>query len=423
LPGSTSPTPARSTARSRSCSVCSPACGFPRARLRIRLDGGFAGPEIFEFLEAEGAATTPRGCQVSIIRWPGLRHGSSRADEAQEAGHRPDAAGDGQGVMRAAALALAVGLLATSAATEAQQPGGSHRLGLLAGGSVAATAFVRAAVLAGLADLGYREGQNVALVERYADGRFERLPELAAELVGLKVDVLLTSTTPATLAAKRATSAIPIVVVTGGDLVGAGVVRSLARPEGNVTGLSFLGTELSVKQMELLKQIAPAAQRLALLANGSIQPEVLFFREMALAAPGLGVSVRFVDAKGLSDYEAAFAAMSRERVEGLVVAPNLINLEHRKTIVSLAAKARLPAVYQSREFADSGGLVSYGINRSDFFRRAAVHVAKILKGARPADLPIEQPTRFELVVNLRAARALGLVIPAPVLARVDTVIE
>jgi ABC-type uncharacterized transport system substrate-binding protein len=308
----------------------------------------------------------------------------------------------------------------------AAQPGGRvHRLGLLAGGSADATAFVRSALVAGLDELGYHEGRAVILIERYADGKFERLPELAvaAELVQLKVHIILTSTTPATLAAKRATSTIPIVVVTSGDLLGAGIVSSLARPGVNVTGLSFLGTELAVKQMDLLSQIAPGIRRLVFLGNRAIQPERLFFAAMERAAPGLNVSVRFVDANGPADYEAAFAVMVRERVDGIIVAPNVIYLGNRKAIVELAAKARVPAVYHSREFAESGGFISYGINRPAFFRHAAVYVDKILKGAQPADLPIEEPTQFELVINLKTAKALGIVIPQPLLLGMDPVIE
>jgi putative ABC transport system substrate-binding protein len=314
-------------------------------------------------------------------------------------------------------------LLVLPLAAQPQSTAAVHQIGFLAGSSAVATAFVRATVVAGLEDLGYHEGQNVVLVERYANGQFERLPELAAELVRLKLDVLLTSTTPATLAAMKATSSIPVVVVTGGDLVGAGIVASLARPGGNVTGLSFLGTELAVKQMDLLKQVAPTIRSVALLANRSVQPELLFFREMQRAAPGLGVSVKFVDAKGAADYEAAFAMLVRDRVEGLVVTPNLTNLDNRQTIVDRAARARVPAVYQSHEFAQSGGLISYGINRPEFFRRAAGFVDRILKGAKPADLPVEQPTKFELVINLKTAKALGLTIPSAVLARADEVIQ
>jgi putative ABC transport system substrate-binding protein len=318
---------------------------------------------------------------------------------------------------------IALVLVAAPPSVEAQASGKVHRVGLLAGGSAAATAFVRTAIVEGLHELGYREGQTVILFERYADGKFERLPQLAAELVRLKVDVILTSTTPATLAAKGATPTIPIVVVTSGDLVGSGVVTNLARPGGNVTGLSFLGTELAVKQMDLLKQVAPTIRKLVFLGNRAIQAEVLFFEAMERAAPELGVSVKFVDAKGPSDYEAAFAGMAREQVEGLVVAPNLIYLENRQAIVDLAAKGRLPAVYQSREFAESGGLISYGINRPAFFRRAAIYVDKILKGVKPIDLPIEQPTQFELVINMKTAKALGVSISPALRLRVDQAIE
>jgi putative ABC transport system substrate-binding protein len=323
---------------------------------------------------------------------------------------------------------LAVGmavllLVAARLAVEAQPGGKMHTVGLLAGGTSAGTAFVRMAVVEGLNDLGYREGQTMVLAERYADGEFERLAQLATELVRLNPDVILTSTTPATLAAKRATSTIPIVVVTSGDLVGAGVVTSLARPGGNVTGLSFLGTELAVKQMELLKQLAPSIRHLAFLGNKAIRPEVLFFAAMERAAPELGLTVKFVDAKVPSDYEAAFTRIAREHLEGLVVAPNLVYIETRKTIIDFAAKARLPAVYQSREFADAGGLISYGINRPAFFRRAAIYVDKILKGVKPADLPIEQPTQFELVINTKTAKALNLSLPPSLRWRADHILE
>ena len=316
-----------------------------------------------------------------------------------------------------------LGLLNLPLVAEAQPAAAVYRIGLLAGGSAAATAFVRVAILGGLNDLGYREGETLLVVERYADGQFGRLHELAAELVRLKVDVILASTTPAALAAKAATTTIPIVVVTGGDLVGAGVVATLARPGGNVTGLSFLGTELVVKQMELLKRVAPAIRNVAFLGNGAIQTEVLFYKGMERAAPELGVSTRFADARTLPDFEAAFAGMTRDRVQGLVVAPNVSYIANRQAIVNLAAKARLPAVYQSREFAESGGLLSYGIDRPAFFRRSAVYVDKILRGAKPGDLPIEQPTKFELAINLKTAKGLGLTIPPSLLQRADQVIE
>jgi putative ABC transport system substrate-binding protein len=324
------------------------------------------------------------------------------------------------GVIVVAAL---LGLLTLPLQAWAQSGAQAHRIGFLSGASAAGTAFVRSAVMAGLDELGYREGQSVILIERYADGHFERLPALANELVQAKVEVLLTSTTPAALAAKRATSTIPIVVVTSGDLVGSGVVTNLARPEGNVTGLSFLGTELAVKQMEILKEIAPRIRRITFLANRAIEAEVLFFQTMEQRAPRLGVSVTFADAKGRSDYEGAFARIAREGTDGLVVAPNVINLEHRLAIVELAARARLPAVYQSREFAEAGGLISYGVNRPRFFRRAATYVDKIVKGTKPHDLPIEQPSQFELVINAKTARSLGLSIPQSLRLQADEILD
>jgi ABC-type uncharacterized transport system substrate-binding protein len=225
------------------------------------------------------------------------------------------------------------------------------------------------------------------------------------------------------LAAKRATGAIPIVTVTGGDAVGAGLVASLAHPGGNVTGLSFLGTELAVKQMEILTQIVRAASRLALIANPGVPPEVNFFREMEQAAPGLGVHVSFVAVRTSEDYRAAFATLTRDRVDGLVVAASLQTHDHWEQIIDLAARHRLAAIYAYRRFAEAGGLLSYGINPRDFFGRAATYVDKILMGAKPADLPIEQPTKFELVINLKTAKALGLAIPQSVLIRAEEVIQ
>jgi putative ABC transport system substrate-binding protein len=284
-------------------------------------------------------------------------------------------------------------------------------------------ATTRDAVVAGLGDLGYREGENVLLEERYANGRFDRLPVLAAELVGKPVDVILTQTTAAAQAAKRATATIPIVVVTSGDLVGIGVVQSLARPGGNVTGLSFLGTELAVKQLELLREVAPGTTRVAFLASRAFPPEVVFFREMERGAPHLGLSTRFVETTTAPDYPALFAEMVREGANAVVVAPGQANFASWRQIIALAARHRLPTMYPGREFTEAGGLVSYFINRSEFYRRAAYFVDRILKGAKPSDLPIEQPTTFELVINVRTARGLGLVVPASLLARTDRVIQ
>jgi putative ABC transport system substrate-binding protein len=318
---------------------------------------------------------------------------------------------------------LALGLLTMSVAAPAQPGARVPRIGFLAGGSASTVATTRDAVVGALGDLGYRDGESMVLEERYADGRLDRLPALAGELVRRRVDVILTQTTAAVQAAKRATPTIPIVVVTSGDLVGAGVVQSLARPGGNVTGLSFLGTELAVKQLELLREIAPGATRVGFLTSRAFPPEALFFREMEQAAPRLGLSVRSVETTTTPDYPAAFAEMVRQGVDGLVVAPGNLNFASWRRIVDLAARHGLPAIYPGREFVDAGGLVSYFIDRSEFYRRAALFVDKILRGIRPADLPIEQPTTFELVINLRTARSLGLTVPPSLLARTDRVVQ
>lgn len=235
--------------------------------------------------------------------------------------------------------------------------------------------------------------------------------------------MIFAQTTPAALAAKRATATIPIVIPSSGDAVRAGLVASLARPGGNVTGLQFLGPEVAVKQMELLKQAVPKAARLALLGRFDVSPEVAFFREMERQAPRLGATVRFVEAKTAADHQAAFATMVKERVEGLVVASTISNHEPWRQVVELAARHRIPTIYSGRMWAEAGGLMSYFTDRKDLFRRAAGYVDRILKGANPADLPMEQPTKFELVINAKTARALGLALPPALLLRADQVIE
>jgi putative ABC transport system substrate-binding protein len=318
-------------------------------------------------------------------------------------------------------VVLTVGL--TLAPLAAQTPSRAFRVGFLSGYSAAGARPVRSILADALRDLGYREGANLLFVERYADGRLERLPVLARELVQVQVDVITTQTTPAALAAKQATRTIPIVNVTSGDAVGSGLVASLARPGGNVTGLSFLGTELAVKQMELLKQVAPNSKHVALLGNPGIRPELGFFREMERAGPGLDIRVRFVEATTSGDYEAALATITQHHVDGLVVAPSIANHDDWREIVILAARRRLPTIYPFREFTEVGGLVSYGFNRREFWGRAAVYVDKILNGARPADLPVEQPTKFELVINMKTAKALGLTIPQSLVVRADEIIQ
>ncbi|MBI4629804.1 MAG: ABC transporter substrate-binding protein [Candidatus Rokubacteria bacterium] len=314
-------------------------------------------------------------------------------------------------------------LLAAPRAARAQPAGKARHIGFLSSGFATAGADLRQAVVDGLADFGYREGQNAIFHDRYAEGRFERLPALAAELVRLRVDVIITQTTSAALAAKRATPTVPIVAVAASDLVGTGVVASLARPGGNVTGLSFLGTEVAVKQMQLLKEITPAATRLAFLASRAFEAPSVTFRELERAAPALGVSVRFVETTLRPDYPAVFAAMARDGVTGLVVASGLFNNPAWGRIVELAARDRLPAIYAARPWVEAGGLASYGYNRAEFTRQAGRYVDRIFKGAKPADLPIEQPTKFELVLNQKTAQALGLTLPQGLLLRADEVLQ
>lgn len=320
--------------------------------------------------------------------------------------------------------ALTVLVLALGAASSGAQPAGKlHRIGFLSGYSAVGAAPIRAILVEALAGLGYREGRDIVLVERYADGKLERLPPLARDLLREGVDVITTQTTPAALAAKGADSRVPIVNITSGDAVGSGLVPNLARPGGNVTGLSFLGVELAVKQMELLRELAPSVSHIGLLANPGIRPEQNFFREMERAAASQGVRVSFIEASTSRDYDAAFMTIAQKRIDGLVVAPSVANHDEWQKVVVLSAKFRLPTIYPYRDFVDAGGLLSYGFNRREFYGRAAVYVDKILKGANAGDLPIEQPSRFELIVNVPTVRNLGLNVPGDMLLRANSVIQ
>jgi putative ABC transport system substrate-binding protein len=275
----------------------------------------------------------------------------------------------------------------------------------------------------GFRELGYVEGETIALEVRWAEGRYERMPELVAEMVRLKVDVLVVAATPGALAAKKATTTIPVVMVGVGDPVGSGLVASLARPGGNLTGLSLLTPEISGKRLQLLKEVVPKVSRVAVLRNPNNQIHAVFWQETQGAARKLGVQLQALEVRGPEDFDGAFRASTRERAGALFVFDDGLTLGYRTWIVALAAKARLPAIYGFREFPDVGGLMSYGANFPDLFRRTAAYVDKILKGAKPADLPVEQPTRFEMVVNLKAAKALKLTIPQSVLIRADQVIQ
>ena len=310
-------------------------------------------------------------------------------------------------------VACAGGLCAALLGAEAQQAGKVPRVGFLWTGSPELTTRTLDAFRQGLRDAGYVEGTNIAIEHRWAADVVQRLPDLASELVRSKVDIVVTQGTPAAQAAKRATTTIPIVMAISGDAVATGLVASLAHPGGNITGLTLL-PELIGKRLELLKEAIPKARRIAVIVDEG---------PSAAAARALGSQLQILEVRGRSDFEKVFEAATKARAEALVVSQSPILRFHLKPFVDLAAKHRLPAIYQRREFAEAGGLMAYGPRDADLFRRAAVYVDKVLKGAKPADLPVEQPMRLELVINLRTAKALGLTIPPSVLARADEVIQ
>ena len=313
-------------------------------------------------------------------------------------------------------------LLAAPLAAQVPQAGSGPRVGFLfyraPGRSPELDAFRQ-----GLRDLGYIEGQNVTIEYRFASGQLGRLPELAAELVRLKPDVILAPGTPASLAAKRATSTIPIVFAGVADAVGSGLVATLARPGGNATGLTSISAALGGKRLELLKVLVPKATRVAVLYNPTDQSNVLVLAEIQESSRALGLTLQPLAVREPGEFEAAFAAMPREHVQALFVAAGALTTENRKRLVGLAAKSRIPAMWGERQFVEAGGLMSYAVNFYDEVRRAATYVDKILKGAKPADLPVEQPTMFELIINLRTAKALGQTVPPSLLSRADQIIE
>jgi len=318
---------------------------------------------------------------------------------------------------------LGISVLGAPLAAEAQQTGKVYRIGYLSAGSSTSNPRVLESFRQGLRELGWIEGQNIVIEYRWAEGRFDRLPDLAAELVRLKVDVIVGAPTPAVLAAKNATALIPIVGVSLTEPVGVGLIASLARPGGNVTGVSYsVGTDIFGKDLELLKEAIPKVRRVAVLSNpdGPVQP--LTISNIKEAARSLGLQLQIVEARGPGDFDGAFAAMARERAGALLVVTDPVFIPHRARLVNLAAKNRLPSIFTQRADVEAGGLMSYGPNFADMYRRAATYVDKILKGAKPADLPVEQPTKFELVINLKTAKALGLTIPRSLLARADEVV-
>jgi putative ABC transport system substrate-binding protein len=327
------------------------------------------------------------------------------------------------GLSLRAVTVVVLALLAGPLTAEAQQARKVPRIGYLTGSSVEIEKSWLAAFQQGLRELGYVEGKSIVIEQRYGAGRSERLPELAAELVRLEVDVLVVGGEAATLAAKKATSAIPIVMVSVADPVGIGLVASLAHPGGNVTGLSDLHADLVPKRLQLLKEVVPSASRVAVLLNPVNPSHPLQLKDLQAAAPALGVTILAFKVKGPDDIDRAFTIIRKERPGGLLVLGDRMLGTHRRRIIGLAVKSRLASIHTLRGWVEAGSLMSYGANFSDLYRRLATYVDKILKGAKPADLPVEQPTRFELVINLKTAKALGLTIPPSVLLRADQVIE
>jgi putative ABC transport system substrate-binding protein len=319
----------------------------------------------------------------------------------------------------AIALTFALG----GAVAQAQQPKKVPRIGYLSGVSPSAISDRTEAFRQGLRELGYVDGKNIVIEWRYAEGKPDRLPTLAAELVRLKVDIIVSLSASVTRAAKEATSTIPIVMANDGDPVGNGFVASLARPGGNITGLATLSSELSGKRLELLKEIVPKLSRVAVFGTSTFPGTAQALRETELAAGAFGVKLQYLDVLSPKDIETAFRAASKGRADAVLVLQSPVATSQRTQVADLAVKSRLPAIYDRREFVEDGGLMTYGVSSTDLFLRAATYVDKILKGAKPADLPVEQPIKFEFIVNLKAAKQIGLTIPPNMLARADKVIR
>jgi len=327
---------------------------------------------------------------------------------------------------RDAVLAL-IALAAAPLASEAQRPAKVYRIGYLGMTPPTPRDPVWEAFVQGLRERGYVEGQNLVIERRFAEGKIERLPEAAAELVALRVDLIFTAGgTPAARSAKNATATIPIVIGAAGDPVRSGLIASLARPGGNVTGMSIAGFDLGIKRLDLLKQTVPKATRAGYLFESGVHGrdvEVAFLKQLAAAAQSLGLTLHLFEVKNADDFEAAFAAMVRAQVEILLIYNSVLFNTHAGRLAELAARHRLPAIAEEKAFGSAGGLLVYGVDYADLFRRATIHVDRILKGARPVDLPVEEPTKFELVINLKTATALGITIPQSVLLRADRVID
>ena len=318
-------------------------------------------------------------------------------------------------------VTFTLGILVASLASDAQQPRKVPRIGFLDPGSRSSPYFE--GFSEGLRELGYVEGQTIVLEPRFAEGRAERLADLATELVRLNVEVITAVGGASIQAARSVTKTIPIVMGFSGDSVEAGFVVSLARPGGNITGLSFFSSELAGKRLELLKEAVPEVSRVAVLSNPLHPGERIDWRETQAAAQSLSVALQYIAVRGPNDFDDAFAKITKERADGLFVIPDGLTLTHRDKVAAFAVKTRVPMMAAYSEFTKAGGLMSYGPNLRDSWRRAAVFVDKILKGMKPADLPVEQPVKFELVINLKTAKALGLTLPPTLLFQADEVIQ
>jgi ABC-type uncharacterized transport system substrate-binding protein len=320
-------------------------------------------------------------------------------------------------------ICLLLAVFLPAVLVEAQQPTKVPRIGFLATVSPSTISDRVEAFRQGLRELGYVEGKTIVIEYRWAEGSVDRLPDLATELVRLKVEVIVTSGPTPTRSTKEATVTIPIVMAQVGDPVGNGFVASLARPGGNITGLSTLAPELSGKQLELLKEIIPRLSRVAVLGTSTNPDNAQSLKETELAAGAFGVKLQYLDVLGPKDIETGFQAARKGRADAILALSSRVLVSQRTQVVDLAVKSRLSAIYRNREDVEAGGLMSYGVSLTDLSRRAATYVDKILKGAKPADLPVEQPTKFELVINLKAAKQIGLSIPPNILARADRVIR
>ena len=326
-------------------------------------------------------------------------------------------------MLKKLSLILVVSVITSVQIAHAQQPAKVPRIAYVAAASLAANANRVEAFKQGLRELGYVEGKNIVVEWRFADGEDSRLPALVAELLRLKIDIIVAGGPSVTGVAQRATSTIPIVMGFHLDPVGSGVIASLARPGGNITGLSSLSPEISGKQLELLKEVVPALSRVAIIGNSTEPGYAQVLKELELAAGALKLKLQLRDVLDGKDIESAYQAARKERADAVLLLNSAVLNSHRAQLVDLAVKRRLPAAYPFPQYVEAGGLMSYGTNYSDLFRRAATYVDKILKGRTPADLPVEQPIKFEFIINLKAAKQIGLTIPPQVLARADKVIK